>query len=180
MPDLIAQGADPRHRWRRSLIAHIPMVLGRACGGWDVPWDAQISRRHARLIWTNDFLQVTQLESARNPIFFCGKHQDSFPVRTGEHFVIGGTTFSLSDERINVTIDSPPATREQTFSPSYLQSLSFRDADQRIEVLSRLPEVIRGRDERRRVVHSPDQPAVDRHPAGNGCGHRGGPPGKSG
>ena len=72
MPDLIAQGADPRHRWRRTLIPHIPIVLGRTGGGWDVPWDAQISRRHAQLLWNGDFLQVTRLEQARNPVFFRG------------------------------------------------------------------------------------------------------------
>jgi adenylate cyclase len=144
MPDLIAQGADPRHRWRRALIAHIPMIVGRAGGGWDVPWDGQISRRHAQLIWNGDFLQVTKLATARNPVFFRGEAQDVFPVRTGEHFVIGATTFAVSDERINVTADSPPVTSEQSFSPVYLHSLRYRDADQRIEVLSRLPEVILG------------------------------------
>ncbi len=144
MPDLIAQGADPRHRWRRTLIPHIPIVLGRTGGGWDVPWDAQISRRHAQLLWNGDYLQVTRLEQARNPLFFRGRQQHAFPVRTGEHFVCGGTTFSISDERVNVTIDSPPATNEQAFSPAYLQSVSYRNADQRIEVLSRLPEVISG------------------------------------
>jgi adenylate cyclase len=144
MPDLIAQGADPRHRWRRTLIAHVPVVLGRAGGGWDVPWDSQISRRHAQLLWNNDFLHVTRLDTARNPVFFRGRQQQTFPVRTGEHFVIGGTTFSISDERVNVSVDSPPAANEQAFSPSYLQSVRYRNADQRIEVLSRLPEVISG------------------------------------
>ena len=37
-----------------------------------------------------------------------------------------------------------PAANEQAFSPAYLQSVSYRNADQRIEVLSRLPEVISG------------------------------------
>ncbi len=145
MPDLIAQGADPRHRWRRTLIAHLPIVLGRAGGGsWDVPWDTQISRRHALLVWNNEFLQVTRLETARNPVFFRGRQQQAFPVHTGEHFVIGGTTFSISDERVAVSADSPPAASEQAFSSAFLQSVAYRNADQRIEVLSRLPEVISG------------------------------------
>ncbi len=67
MPDLIAQGADPRHRWRRALIAHIPMVLGRAGGGWDIPWDLQVSRRHAQVIWGHDTLRVIRLESGAQP-----------------------------------------------------------------------------------------------------------------
>lgn len=144
MPDLIAQGADPRHRWRRKLIAHIPVTLGRAGGGWDTPWDFQVSRRHARLLWTEEGLRVTRLAESRNPIFVRGEQRDSFLVDVGEHFVIGGTSFTVSDERINVTVDSPRGDNEQAYSAGFLQSLNFRDADQRIEVLSRLPEIISG------------------------------------
>ena len=126
------------------MIPHLPVVLGRAGSGWEVPWDSQISRRHAQLVWNSDYLQVVRLESARNPVFFRGRQQHAFAVRTGEHFVIGGTTFSISDERVNISVDSPPATNEQAFSPAYLQSVSYRNADQRIEVPSRLPEVISG------------------------------------
>ncbi len=67
-----------------------------------------------------------------------------FPSAPASISSCGGTTFSISDERVNVTIDSPPAANEQAFSPAYLQSVSYRNADQRIEVLSRLPEVISG------------------------------------
>lgn len=144
MPDLIAQGADPRHRWRRTLLPHVPVILGRAGGGWDVPWDTQVSRRHAQLLWDWGSLQVTRLEQARNPIFFRGRQQQAFAVRAGEHFVIGGTTFSLSDEKVDVAVDAAPSGQEQSFAPEYLQSVRYRDADQRIEVLSRLPEVISG------------------------------------
>ncbi len=144
MPDLIAQGADPRHRWRRTVIAHVPVVLGRAAGSWDTPWDPQISRRHARLLWKNDQLTISRIPESCNPIYYRGEAQESFTIGTGDHFVIGGTSFTLSDERVNVTLDSPRAAKERAYSPDYLQSLAYRDADQRIEVLSRLPEVISG------------------------------------
>ncbi|MFW6170261.1 MAG: adenylate/guanylate cyclase domain-containing protein [Planctomycetota bacterium] len=144
MADLIAQGADPRHRWKRILIAHIPIVLGRAGGGWDAPWDPQVSRRHARVVWNCQELLITKLEEAQNPIYFRGEQKDVFSVRPGEHFVIGGTCFTLSDERVNVTVDSPAGAHEQSYSAAYLQSVRYRDADQRIEMLSRLPEVISG------------------------------------
>ncbi len=144
MPDLIAQGADPRHRWRRALIAHVPMVVGRSGGNWDTPWDPQISRRHAQLVWANGELRVTKLPAARNPIYYRGEQKDSFVLQTGAHFVIGGTSFALSDERVNVTIDSPVGANERAYSPAFLHSLNYRDADHRIEVLSRLPDVIAG------------------------------------
>jgi adenylate cyclase len=58
--------------------------------------------------------------------------------------VAGGTTFSLVDQEVGITIDAPPAASEQAFSSAFLHDLRYRDADDRIEVLSRLPEVIRG------------------------------------
>jgi adenylate cyclase len=144
MPKLIAQGADPRHRWRRSLIARVPVILGRAANRWNVPWDPAISRQHAKLVWLEDGLRVTRLESASNPIFFRGKEVDTCLIRPGEHFVIGGTTFTLTDESIEVSLDSPTPVSEHAFSPAYLQNLQYRNADQRIEMLSQLPEVIQG------------------------------------
>ena len=62
----------------------------------------------------------------------------------GEHFVIGETTFTLVDDQINVSLDLPQPLREQSFSPQYLKRVRYRNADERIEILSRLPEVISG------------------------------------
>lgn len=142
MPDLIAQGTEPRHRWRRPLIAHVPVTLGRSAGTWDVPWDQQISRQHAQLIWNGDALVVTQIPTAHNPIFMRGEQCDQCELRLGEHFVIGATTFSLVDQKIDVRGSERPSVSEQAFTSTYLQDLRYRDADHRIEVLSRLPELI--------------------------------------
>jgi len=144
MADLIAQGEQLQQRWRRTLPEGRGLVLGRAPGGWAVPWDPHISRRHATLVWDGRCLQVAQLADARNPIFRRGKEAREFSLLPGEHFVIGNTTFSLTDQRVELAAEAPPPVQQQTFTSEYLKEISFRNPDHRIEVLSRLPEVISG------------------------------------
>jgi len=148
MPDLIAQGPSPSDRWRRPLpkdpSTHQPIVLGRTATGWAVPWDDRISRNHVRLFWNGSRLEVAKLIDARNPIFVKGLRQDEFDIGIGDHFVIGQTTFSLVDQRVRMLSqsDEPPARTEHTYAPAQLRQARYRDADRRIEVLSRVPEII--------------------------------------
>jgi len=144
MADLIAQGPRSQDRWRHRLPAGSGIAVGRAPGGFEVPWDDRVSRRHAELRWEGDRLYVKKLAQARNPIFYQGQESDAFAVAPGEHFVIGQTTFTVVDHQIAPRSRSRDPDRQQTFSPQYLQQLQFRNARARIEVLARLPEVIRG------------------------------------
>lgn len=144
MADLIAQGPDPQQRWRRSLSAGQPFVLGREAAPWSVGWDDQVSRRHVELCWSQGRLRVHKLDTGLNPVFVRGQEVTQFELRPGEHFVIGRTTFALADEQVHISLDVPDPIRQQTFSPQYLERLRFHNADQRLEVLSRLPEVISG------------------------------------
>jgi adenylate cyclase len=144
MPDLIAQGVEPQHRWRRPLPPGEAVVLGRSAGMWTIPWDPHVSRRHVRLLWTGQGLDVSQLPEARNPVFFRGAEQTQFTLQPGEHFVIGQTTFILADQRVSITADAPQPVQQRSYSPQYLKQVRFRNPDHRIEVLSRLPEVISG------------------------------------
>ncbi|OHB74990.1 MAG: hypothetical protein A2W31_15665 [Planctomycetes bacterium RBG_16_64_10] len=144
MADLIAQGADPRNRWRRALPEGAAVLLGRDSGPFSATWDDRISRVHAQLRWTEGRLEVRQAESARNAIFVRGTEQQKFSVKPGEHFVIGQTTFTLSDDRVHVSLDARKPIEEQAFSAEYLHRVQFRNARARIAVLVQLPEVIRG------------------------------------
>jgi adenylate cyclase len=144
MPDLIAQGLEPQQRWRRSLPEGQAVVLGRASGAWAAPWDHHISRRHVQARWTGHRLEVTRLPGTRNPVYLRGQDVDQFSLRPGEHFVIGDTSFTLADQRANITADMPEPVQQQSFSKQYLRQVQFRHPDHRIEVLSRLPEVISG------------------------------------
>lgn len=144
MADLIAQGADAQHRWRRTLLADRPVVLGRAPNCWPTSWDDRVSRQHAEIVWDGQRLRVRQLPGARNPVFVKGRPVPEFEIGPGEHFVIGATTFTLTDERVNVSLDVPVPMQEQAFSSQYLQKINFRNSAAHIEVLGRLPEVIAG------------------------------------
>ena len=148
MPDLIAQGPSPSDRWRRPLpkdpALQQPVILGRTAAGWAVPWDDRISRSHVRLLWNGSRLEVSRLIDARNPVFHKGLRQDDFNIGIGDHFVVGQTTFSLVDQRVRMVSQSVemPALTEHTYAPSQLRQARYRDADRRIEVLSRVPEII--------------------------------------
>lgn len=148
MPDLIAQGPSPSDRWRRPLPKESTppkaVLLGRTAPGWSVPWDDRISRNHASLVWNGSRLTVSRHLDARNPIFYKGLRQDDFEIGIGDHFVIGQTTFSLVDQRVRVLsqADDAPALTEHVYAPSQLRQARYRDADRRIEVLSRVPEII--------------------------------------
>lgn len=144
MADLIAQGKQSQQRWRRTLPEGQPVVVGRAAGVWTVTWDPHVSRQHAELTWKAGRLEVVQLASARNPIFFQGKELPQFGLAPGEHFVIGETTFALVQQQAQLAGDAPQPVQQQTFSPEYLRQIRFRNPDYRMEVLSRLPDVISG------------------------------------
>ena len=98
MTELIAQGRNPTDQWRRELRDREPVVVGREQVDWAVPWDPFISRRHAEVVWHDGRLRVTRLPRARNPILVQGKESNSFEIAAGEFFVIGETTFLVSED----------------------------------------------------------------------------------
>lgn len=145
MPDLIAQGPRPQDRWRRPLPEiGVAATLGRASEPWAVAWDDRISRRHATFRWNGQRLDVEKLPESRNAIFFRGQQREKFSAAVGEHFVIGQTTFTLLDQLVEFSARSAPVFAEQTFSAHLLRQTKYHDADRRIEVLSKLPEIIAG------------------------------------
>ena len=157
MADLIARGPQPQDQWRRTLPPE-PVTLGRLAPAstWDVPWDKAVSARHATLAWQAGQLLIRRLPASRNPIFFQGQPRDEFTLAPGEKFVIGATTFHFEDSTFSRTVDLPPRPdptarnldqpkpdAELTCSRQELREVKFLDADERIEVLAALPEVIR-------------------------------------
>ena len=142
MADLIAQGPETQNRWRRPLPDNRRIILGRDERGWAVTWDGHVSRRHAHLRWQNGRLSVKCLPEARNPIFVRGRKLTEFTIEPGDYFVIGETTFTLSRDGVSVGPESEESVKEKTFGVHELDQLRYRNADQRIEVLARLPDVI--------------------------------------
>ena len=139
---LIAQGKTFENRWRRRLPLETDIVLGRTAPLMAVNWDSQISRQHATLRLNDQLLEVDVLPEASNPVFFRGSAATEFKVKPGEHFVIGETTFTFSANRAMATIDVPQPVSQRTFSHQFIRQVRYRDADRRINVLNRLPDVI--------------------------------------
>ena len=159
MAQLIATG--PMAQTLRTPLATVEegrsLTIGRR--GWAVPWEDHLSANHAVVEpLGGGRIRVRQSETASNPVFFRGRPADAFDMVAGEHFVIGQTTFTLllrdgvahSDGRPadprRLTPSSPAAGEltEFTFEPERLRRIAFRDASSRIELLSRLPELIEG------------------------------------
>ena len=142
MADLIAQGKKPQDRFRRQLPLGRRIILGRASGSWSVGWDERISRRHVELLWQDGKLTVQKMESAKNPLFQRGHQVEFCQLKPGESFVIGETTFSLTDESVDISLDAPSPMTEQSYSAEYLEGVRYKNTDHRIEALSHLSEII--------------------------------------
>jgi adenylate cyclase len=143
--DLVAWSSnDPEKRWRRTLPDGV-ITLGRKAdqSAWDVPWDRQISGLHATLTWQDGKLLVRKEPKATNRIYFQGTPCDEFALGCGEQFSIGTTLFALEAETATTATDLPAPQMELTLTRQELHQLRFADADERIEVLSALPGMIR-------------------------------------
>ena len=143
MFELIAQGPNVDNRWRVELKPDQPMDLGREAHPLKTDWDGQISRRHAIVTLIEDELLVERLAAAGNPVFFAGKRSDSIRLKPGEHFVIGGTTFMMTNEVAMPTLDVPSPVTQRSYTVEFLRSnVEYVDSDRRIKVLNRLPDLI--------------------------------------
>ena len=138
---LAASGSEAGQSFRRALPEGATVRLGRApLRGWAVPWDLYISREQADVTLREGALHVRCADEATNAAFFQGKQLREFDVAVGESFRIGKTTFTLTQ----VEFHSPPeeAVVERTFDRLVLKTQHFSHADQRLEVLCDLPQVI--------------------------------------
>lgn len=143
MLELIAQGGKPAQFRRHAIASGSRLVIGREAAGLSIPWDAQISRNHVQLDVRPGHVQLTRLATAKNPLFFGGEAVDSCRVEIGQHFVIGSTSFHLVEAEPDGTSLAKPV-EEVAFKPQELRKIRYQDPENRIEVLTHLPEVIAG------------------------------------
>ena len=145
MPELIAEGPEPRQRWKLVLQAGREYILGRDPGAdLAVPWDPCVSRRHLRLCVGQEGVVATRLPDTANALFWQGRAVETCTLQPGDHFVVGSTSFAVLESSSAIWDDSAKPVEEVTFSRQALQHVRFRDPDKRVEVLSHLPEVITG------------------------------------
>lgn len=159
MVELVAQSLqDSSKRWGKPLPPG-QVILGKHPDYCQlvVDWDVQVSRIHASLEWKDGRLWVQRISTknppfkvdklpyrATNPIFYRDEDQrfTRFSLAPGESFVIGETRFTLMGPA-PVLPEEPAPSAEMTCVPGELEKVRFLDPDERLEVLSDLPEVIR-------------------------------------
>ncbi len=145
MFELIAEGSEPRQRCRFVLAPTGTSRLGRSdIADVVVPWEPQLSRMHVGLTPEGTHVALTQLDSARNPVFVGGEPTAACQLAPGDRFVIGRTVFQVAELTASDDSPSDALLEEVTFAPGQLRQVRFEDADRRIDVLSKLPEVIWG------------------------------------
>ncbi len=141
MAELIAAGKDDTQQWWQTIPEGEEILLGRAPRtGWSVPWDRLISREHAYIRLVDDQLEVRELDTARNPIFFEGAQCKKFLVDPNCEFLIGETTF-----RFELQKPSPvgnPTVVEHTFAREHVTAPLFQNASSCLEVLCKMPSLI--------------------------------------
>lgn len=140
MPELVADGRQANEHRRLRLEGGESVLLGRAPRtGWKIPWDKKISREHAEIEWQGEKLHVRCLKTARNPILFQGAVVSEFYACLGDRFQIGDTVFQLAEGA-----DDPGSSSfaEHIFDPGELNEYRISDAGRRLELLSRLPDVV--------------------------------------
>jgi len=141
MAELIAVGKDKGQQWCQSIPAGKPVLLGRAPRtGWSVPWDRLISREHAYIQLNDDQLEVCQLDTARNPIFFEGTAQKEFFVKPGSEFLIGETTFRFELQELEPAEN--PTIVEHLLAVEHDSAPRFADASSCLEALCKMPALM--------------------------------------
>lgn len=145
MIEVIAQGPQPGQRWRNRLLPGRTIVIGRgADADWPVPWDNEISRRHIELRHEGDEVYVARLAGSRNPLFVAGAEVESVRMKIGQHLVLGETVLSLARAESESVVRVQATVEEVAFTARELRKVRYQDPENRLEVLTHLPEVIAG------------------------------------
>ena len=150
---LTVRGKSAAQTSQLILMENAVVRLGRAADcDFTIPFDPAISRKHADLCWQRGRLRVTCLPTARNSLRFQNVSVREVDVRIGQTFTIGSTAFSLNDipapsevpDTVELQIAKQPSEKwtTQTYTPGQLEKVDFHNADQQLQLLTRLPEII--------------------------------------
>jgi len=140
-----AQGPEANQNRAMQLEPNRDYLIGRdAEADFCIDWDRAVSAQQAVMRVDHNQVKVTQRKAARNPLYFNGQIVDECNVPVGSLFVLGQTQFVVQAGNQDSHGPLSPPVEKVTFDRAHLKAISFRDADRRIDVLSRLPEVIWG------------------------------------
>jgi len=142
MLELMVNGPEANQQWRREIPAGEVIRIGRAPrAGWAVPWDLLISREHCEIAMDGQSINVKRLDAARNPVHFNEVDTREFNISAGQGFRIGQTVFQLVAVSLSDDL-SASHLEEQSFAPDELKQFKFQNAEERLDVLAKLPEAI--------------------------------------
>jgi adenylate cyclase len=142
MLELMVNGPEANQQWRREIPAGEVIRIGRAPrSGWAVPWDLLISREHCEIELKGQSIGVKRLDAARNPVYLNEVDTREFNISAGQEFRIGQTMFHLVSVGLSDDL-SASHLEEQSFGPDQLKLFKFQNAEQRLDVLAKLPEAI--------------------------------------
>jgi len=142
MMELMVNGPEANQQWRREIPAGEVIRIGRAPrNGWAVPWDLLISREHCEITLKGQSIGVKRLDAARNPVYFQEVDTREFNISAGQGFRIGQTMFQLVSVGVSDGL-SASHLEEQSFGPDQLKQFKFQNAEERLDVLAKLPEAI--------------------------------------
>ncbi len=147
MLELIAIGFSADQRASIRLEPGQPLRIGRGEQmEMTIRWDPHLSRHHLTLVSQNDdTVHLTTEASAANPVFAAGQSITDTSLAAGDFFVIGQTSFHLGrGTDSHSASDHPEGIEAIRFEPGQLEQVPFRDPGKRLEVLTRLPELIWG------------------------------------
>lgn len=145
MLQLIVVGPEPRLRVRHPLLRGQAYTIGRTGDAQiPIPWEPSLSRLHVTLHVEDGSVRLVREPAARNPVYISGEEITEGRLSGGETFVIGETQFAVSrgESESSSAKDSP--VEEVVFTRKQLEQVRYEDPDRRIEVLSRLPDIIWG------------------------------------
>jgi CRP-like cAMP-binding protein/Pyruvate/2-oxoacid:ferredoxin oxidoreductase delta subunit len=122
-------------------VSNTELTVGRAPntpGALAIHWDEYISREHATIRVEGKQLRVTRLGSGKNPITFRMKPVDTALIAPGESFVIGETTFEVTEDALQSGRRTATCT-----AVDFVQLVRIK-ADDFAQMLERFPEVASG------------------------------------
>jgi len=154
MMELLVTGSNQAQQWKREIPPEEVVRVGRAPRvGWAVPWDPLISREHFEFSLNGSQLNVKRLETGRNPMYFHEVDTREFAIGPGQGFRIGTTLFQLVSVDVIEGV-SGSQIEEHSFAHEKLRTFKFRDAERRLELLTRLPKAISKADNEEELAQS--------------------------
>jgi adenylate cyclase len=109
-----------------------------------MPWERFLSAEHVELVWQADTLKGRKLPGAQNPIYLAGRPVEEFKIRPGDYFVVGETIVIVIPDEKRPVEQAPEPLQMRAFAAEELLRIRFGDAPHKLDVLTRLPNVISG------------------------------------